>query len=302
MEFNQLKYFLEVAEREHITQAAAALHITQPALSKTLARFENEIGVKLFDREGKTIRLNNYGKTVKAYAERILNEIDDMLRNIDDLESGETGQIIIGSSIPMREPDWVINSIRTFTLKHPRVNIIHYQMKPAKLKESLEQREIDIAIGGPDLNSSDVSWTKLYTERLGIIISKKHPFAEKKEISVNDLVDEKFLCNNASSDALDITHSICARAGFTPNIYFESYYSHIIGEMISLGRGVSIIAEGQFYDQISNAAYDWEKNITFRRLKEDYCERVCGVGISKNVYLAKPARELYNIIVTNAGK
>ena len=78
MELTQLEYFLEVARRQHITQAAEALNITQPALSKTIARLEDDLGVKLFDREGKGIRLNEYGQTALHYAERILYTIGDM--------------------------------------------------------------------------------------------------------------------------------------------------------------------------------------------------------------------------------
>lgn len=78
MELNQLKCFLEVARLEHITQAADQLHITQPALSKVIARLEDDLGVKLFDREGKNIRLNEYGRVAQNYAQRIMYTIGDM--------------------------------------------------------------------------------------------------------------------------------------------------------------------------------------------------------------------------------
>ena len=78
MELHQLNCFLEVAKLEHITQAAEQLHITQPALSKVIARLEEDLGVKLFDREGQNIRLNEYGTVVMNYARRVFNSLGDM--------------------------------------------------------------------------------------------------------------------------------------------------------------------------------------------------------------------------------
>ena len=87
MELNQLKCFLEVARLEHITQAAEQLHITQPALSKVIARLEDDLGVKLFDREGKNIRLNEYGRVALRYAQRIMYTIGDLQAELEELSA-----------------------------------------------------------------------------------------------------------------------------------------------------------------------------------------------------------------------
>ena len=97
MELNQLKCFLEVARLEHITQAADQLHITQPALSKVIARLEDDLGVKLFDREGKNIRLNEYGRVAQNYAQRIMYTIGDMEAELAEMSAGQAGNLRIGS-------------------------------------------------------------------------------------------------------------------------------------------------------------------------------------------------------------
>ncbi len=297
MEINQLRYFYEVAQRENITQAANQLHITQPALSKTIARLEDDLGVQLFDRIGKTVRLNSYGISVLKHTEQIFFEIEDMRLNIADLKGGEAGRVRVGCSLPTRDPDWIADSINTYTIQHPKVSIAVFQMKPSQLREEIERLEIDIAVGGPELISPDIKWTHIYTERLGVIMSKNHPLAMKKVISMSDLANEKFLCNNSNSDVQVLTNNLCLKAGFTPTVYFESYFPKLIGKMVYLGRGVSIIAENQFYEQSTHNSEEWERDITFCQLSEDYCVRDCGIAISQNRYLSKAAQDLYDGIL-----
>lgn len=86
MELLQLQYFKTIAECQHITRAANKLMISQPSLSNTLSRIENELGVQLFDRQGGNIILNNYGKIVLEHANNILRELDNIRTEIDELE------------------------------------------------------------------------------------------------------------------------------------------------------------------------------------------------------------------------
>ena len=88
MELSHLKYFQLTAELQHITRAAEQLYISQPALSKTISKLENELDVKLFDREGKNVFLNDYGKSVLFHANKIFSELDEMQREISDMKNG----------------------------------------------------------------------------------------------------------------------------------------------------------------------------------------------------------------------
>lgn len=85
MELLQLKYFQTVARLEHMTKAAEELHIAQPSLSKTIARLEKDLGVPLFDRQGRQITLNPFGKVFLKRVERIFHELSEGEREIKDL-------------------------------------------------------------------------------------------------------------------------------------------------------------------------------------------------------------------------
>ena len=197
MELNQLKCFLEVARLEHITQAAEQLHITQPALSKVIARLEDDLGVKLFDREGKNIRLNEYGRVALRYAQRIMYTIGDLQAELEELSTGQAGHLRIGSSFPAGEPNWLLERIRAFALQRPDVGVRFRQYSSARLYAALEGREIDLALSTMPIQEDGVKWRELFVEKMGVILSVHHPLAAREEPGAVLLQQCQFRCAGA---------------------------------------------------------------------------------------------------------
>ncbi len=283
----QLRYFREVARQLHITKVARELHITQPALSKSIAKLESDMGVKLFDRDGQRLHLNSYGEEVLKHTDFILDEMDAMMLHVADLLSGNTGVIRIGSSFPNREPHWLLDCIRNFLSTRPDVYLKLYQMNPEQLENALLEREIDIAVNSTLFKNPNIQWQHLFTERLGLLMSPSHPLASKDLISITELADERFLCNNSNSDVQDLTEEFCLKAGFRPAIFYEGDFPRLIAEALSAGRGISFIAEPQYRARQEHVAPEFEKKIAFRRVKEDYCVRDCGIATLKGRYISK---------------
>src|SRR2546428_13358678 len=102
MDLLQLHYFRTVARLEHMTRAAEALLIAQPALSQTIARLEDELGVPLFDRLGRRIRLNLFGKAFLERVERVFAELDQGRRELADLVGGEQGRVDLSLGVVLR--------------------------------------------------------------------------------------------------------------------------------------------------------------------------------------------------------
>ena len=299
MELNQLKYFLEVSKTEHITQAAEQLHITQPALSKVIARLEEDLGCKLFDREGKNIKLNEYGQVVLRYARRLFYTIGDMEAELEEMTSGEAGNISIGSSFPAGEPNWILEIIRTFALQRPDVSVHLRQYASFGLQAALENREIDLALSTTPMRGEGIVWQELFAEKMGIILSVHHPLSSRRELSLADLRQERFYCNNANSDVQELTRVFCERAGFRPNIHFEGEFPSFIGQAVSLNYGISLISERGYLQSLKKRnRQPWEDNITFRPLKEDYCRRLCGVARLSARYFPQAVREFYQFLAS----
>ena len=283
MELMQLEYFIETARREHISRTAEALNLTQPALSKSISRLEEDLGVKLFNREGKNIRLNQYGKVALRYAEQIFYNIGDMRAEIEELRGGMAGALRIGSSFPAQEPNWLLGGIREFSFLNPDVSISLRQLPPEALLTALQEREIDLAVSSEPIQAQDVCWQELFSEPMGIILSRDHPLARHKTLSMDQLMNERFYCNNYSSDVSRLTRMFCRMAGFEPNIHFEGDYPTFIGQSVSLGYGISFISQRGFArDSTKKAREPWEENIVYRPVREDYCRRACGLAHLKS--------------------
>jgi DNA-binding transcriptional LysR family regulator len=154
-----------------------------------------------------------------------------------------------------------------------------------------------MAISSTAIQTPLIEWTELYTENLGVILSVDNPLASKEILSLYDLKDQKFICINANSDLQDMTRFFCERAGFTPNIYYEGDYPDLVGEAVSLGLGISLISEIGYRASKRYERFSWEKNITFRRLKETYCHRNCGVATLKNIYHSMAQKEFLNYVI-----
>lgn len=121
MELLQLQYFKTIAECQHITKAANKLMISQPSLSNTLSRIENELGVQLFDRQGRNIVLNNYGRIVLEHTNNILRELDNIHTEIDEMEQRQNKVINIASPDSLYLREWLpkfINQNRDLSIRH----------------------------------------------------------------------------------------------------------------------------------------------------------------------------------------
>src|SRR5689334_17906871 len=120
MEWQQLVYFREVARQEHFTLAAGELSISQPALSRSIARLESELGVPLFEREGRSVRLNRYGRSFLAHVERALDEMAVGERELADMSGPARGTVAIGF-IHIMGTQLLPVLLRRFRADHPAV-------------------------------------------------------------------------------------------------------------------------------------------------------------------------------------
>ena len=298
MNLTNLSYFLKVAEKEHITQAAEELHITQPALSRAISNLEQELGVQLFEREGKNISLNENGIILQSAAKRIFQELDSLERRLKDTGAGLSGSLCIGSSFPNREPDLVQQCILEFMQKYPNVAVNYIQHAPNLLLEDLRERRIDIAITTSPMHNADIVWREVFSEKLGLLLAKDHPLAQYPAIRMEQLRYERFYCNNSNSDPYDLTLEFCHQAGFEPTIFFQGFFPELIGQAVSQGKGVSFLVEGRYEtDQKNSVRFPWSENLAFRPIEEDYCRRSCGIAYGRRFYHSKAMRTFHDFFL-----
>ena len=293
MELSQLHYFRVTARLEHFTRAAEQLHITQPSLSKAIANLESELGAPLFDREGKRVRLNAYGQAFLTQVEPLLDQAEEAIFMVRDMRQGERGQVRIGSSFPLTPPSPVYYYQYEFFLSHPSVSLFLH-VHAASIEPLLEARQLDFGISlAPSVRAGIMS-QPLYTDTLGIIVGPNHPLAHVSQVRLESLSKERFLCNSAAPDPNDSAHHLCAKAGFSPHIIYEGESADLIGESVSMGRGISFVSQARYEAFRHRASMpDWERDLHYVALCNDFCTRTVYLHRRTSGYLAQAAQNFY---------
>lgn len=306
MDLVQLAHFVEVAKRENLTKAAQNLHISQPALSRLVSNLEEETGVKLFDRIGRHLYLNSFGEVVLKYSKKILADADNMKSEISDMQHGETGSLRIGSSFSSDNVDWMEEIIRWFVYNYPNVSFKIYAMNPTELQKTLISREIEIAFSSSVIKTQDnsnINWVQLFSETMGVLLSTNHELAKKPTLTLKDLENERFLINNTNSEVKRLTHDLCTKSNFLPNIFWEMDRPELIREMLIRGMGIALMSREDYMYEVSKMR-DWVRNevLTFRPLTDEHAVRTFSLGTLSGRYQPKFVKDLYNRILLRFSK
>jgi DNA-binding transcriptional LysR family regulator len=154
MDLLQLSYFRVVARVEHMTKAAEELFIAQPSLSKTIRRLEKEIGVPLFDRQGRSIRLNQFGKAFLEHIERIFRELEEGQREVRDRAGLEQGEVsLVAASLY-----WLPDLLHRFQVAHTSVHFHLSQRSLAEMPQQLEMGACDFCFLSTPLSKPAIQW------------------------------------------------------------------------------------------------------------------------------------------------
>lgn len=188
MNLSQLQYFCKLAELQHYTKAAEQLYITQPTLSNSIARLEDELGVPLFEREGRNVHLTKYGKEFNRYALQALEALEEGKEVARERAGQYGGSIDIGTIYTIQDNylPVIIKSFREEYGTGPFINI--YQGLTKALVEDLENDKYDIAFCAGMAEKSDrLCFVPILYQRLVVTLHSKDPLVQKESISIADL-------------------------------------------------------------------------------------------------------------------
>jgi LysR family transcriptional regulator, hydrogen peroxide-inducible genes activator len=242
MEFHQLRYVCAIAEKGSFSRAAEHCRIAQPSLSQQVLKLEKELGVKLFDRLGRSIHLSEAGRAFLPYARQILEQMETARSSIADKNSGLTGSVAVGV-IPTIAPYLMPAHTAAFAQKYPEGKLRIVEETTPELIEGLRERSIDMAILALPLRRHDLEIFPIRTEPLFAVLPKSHPLASAESLALKDLRKENFVLLRDGHCFRDLSMATCKRARITPRIAFESgQFSSLLG-MVAAGVGVSLVPE-----------------------------------------------------------
>lgn len=243
MELRQLHYFVKVAKKEHVTQAAEELHVAQSAVSRQIHQLEEELGVKLFVQKGRNLQLTPVGQLFLKRAEVILADLERAVIEIHEFLDPEKGEIRLGfpHSLGISLIPQVVAAFRKL---HPNVKFKFKQGMYPSLIRDMVKGEIDLAFISPFPDEHEfVCGEVLLTEELYAILPPGHRLSDKVSIALKELEHETFVLFSEGYSLRPIVWGACQEAGFTPKIGFEGEETDTIRGLVAAGMGVSLLPE-----------------------------------------------------------
>jgi LysR family hydrogen peroxide-inducible transcriptional activator len=242
MEFHQLRYVCAIADTGSFSRAAERCHVAQPSLSQQVLKLEEDLGTKLFDRLGRSVRLSEAGRAFLPHARSILSEMERARSSVADQCADIRGSIAVGV-IPTIAPYLMPRYTTAFTKKYPEAKLRIVEETTPILVESLRDLSIDLAILALPLRHKDLELFPLRTEPLFAVLPKNHPLAATQSLSLKDLRGESFVMLRDGHCFRDLSIAACTHARVAPRIAFESgQFSSLFG-MVAAGVGISLVPE-----------------------------------------------------------
>lgn len=244
--FSSLEYFQKVAELEHMTRAAKALHIAQPALSRTIQNLENELDVKLFDRQGRSIRLTRDGHILLKHADNFLKEYAEMQQEFKDSRDLQqmTVRLFIQTATKL-----IPSFLKEFKREHPEaiVELVNPNL-------AAQANEPDLFLYSSTNHIEKDNSIMLFRESLVMVLPKTNRHARLPYINLADFSAMKYIAPPRGFVLRDTLEFFCNKAGFTPKVVMESDNPETIREFVMAGLGIALVPQMTWYNAFKDLA------------------------------------------------
>ena len=250
METRQIQYFLEVAKREHVTEAADALHVAQSSVSRQIFNLENELGVALFIREGRSVKLTPLGRIFFERMKQVWNMMEDAKREVEEYLNPEKGTVRIAFPISMAAHT-LPSIIYAFRTRYPEAKFQMSNALYSNLIDGVINGEFNLAMIAPMPNpdkEKKIKGSILFTEDIVALLPLHHPLADRKSIRLRDLKDSPFCVLPNGFVFREQVVQACQDAGFSPKIAFEGKDIDALKGLVSAGLGVALMPEMTLVD------------------------------------------------------
>ncbi|MCM3724009.1 MULTISPECIES: LysR family transcriptional regulator [Solibacillus] len=281
MEIEQLQYFKTVATMQHMTRAAEVLAISQPALSKSIANIEQNLGVPLFNREGRSIYLNRFGELFLQSVNVILDEYDRIKEEFEDIIKPGSGEVSFGfiHTLGMEiVPELIASTSEAF----PNMQFSLTQATSLSLLKRLEEGAIDLCLSQKiESKVIEIETEELFVEELFVIVPTTHPLAQQDAVKFEEVKNEPFIAIKKGNSLRQLVDELFLERGIVLNTTFAAEEMHTVAGFVGAGMGISVIPNIKGLDHYK-----------VKRLKLDPpCYRSVCVSWAKNRYLPPAVSE-----------
>src|SRR5665811_1658416 len=240
MELAQLRYFTAVADTLSFTEAAARLHVSQPALSYQIKHLENELGARLFDRTSRRVALTVDGRAFLPLAQAVLLKTEEAARVMEERLGVITGSVRFGC-IPSVAAHVVPPILASFARNWPGIRVTLLEAGASDVERSVLDGSADFAIV-PDPHAPELlEVTPLIEEDLLVVLPHLHPLAEREAISLRELANEPLIILGGAFTLGPYVVELCRRAGFEPQVAYETGALESVKGFVRNGLGIAVL-------------------------------------------------------------
>lgn len=241
IEIRHLRAFAAIADANHFSRAADRLHITQPALSRTVRQLELSLGGSLFDRTTRSVRLTSLGEMFRDRALGVLEQFDMALALTARLARGEAGRLAIGHT-EVAVFGYLPRILHAFAAAVPGAEVILEPGITATNISRVRTGELDLAFVTGGTADPALDCETLWEEESVVVLTQANPLARRRVISLRDLSGERFVLGPKASwmSYRPLVEAACARAGFLPRVVAEAESSSAIISLVAGNDAVTV--------------------------------------------------------------
>jgi DNA-binding transcriptional LysR family regulator len=236
----RLAQFAAVARHEHVTRAAHDLGVPQSTLSRGIVRLEEDLGVALFARHGRTLSLTPAGRAFARSVGRSLAEIERAAESVRADADPGGGKVAFGF-LHTLGPETVPGLLRSFRADHPRIRFQLVQNYGEAMLDRLRAGGLDLCLTSPVPDAPDLVARRLDEQRLRLVVPEDHRLAGRRRVRLAEASGELFVTLEAGYGLRRITDALCAGAGFTPRVAFEGEEAETLRGLVAAGLGVALL-------------------------------------------------------------
>ncbi len=293
MELAQLKYFQAMANIRQYTKAAQAVSVSQSALSRSMAKLEDELGVPLFQRGDAGLELTSAGEHFLFHVDRVLRELERAQQEIAELTEGSSGTVNLsflhsfgGYILPML--------LSEFHARYPQIQIKLNQNNSAYLAQQVAAGQTDLCLCSNMVMSDNVAWNYLWSEELFVVVPKDHPLATRASVTLAEIEAEPLITMKPSYSLRMVVDQSFELASSHPEIVFEGDDVNTLASLVAARLGVSLLPQIPSTEHLG---------IVYIPISFPTCRRAVGIAWNASRPLSPAALRFQQFIIKHfAGK
>ena len=286
MNLSQLYYFRKLAQLQHYTKAAKELYITQPSLSDSISSLEQELGLALFQKEGRNVKLTKYGREFYEYVDAALNQLDKGIA-VAKSKSGLMGGVIDIGCIPTILGDYMPAVLKHYREKYPKVSFNIYQGHTLRLLDELKKGTYDLAFCSKT-EDEELAFVPILAQRLILVVREDHPLAQREAVLVDELREYSLTPFRDTLPMGKIVRAVLRSKGVEASFSYDDEIS--IGGVVMATNQAAIAADTPYLSQ-----FDHIKKVIISDIPED--ARLVYMVYSRKNYMTKATEDFADFLL-----